>query len=40
MLLDALSAHKTQAVEKFLKQPKVRFYFTPPYSSRLKQVEL
>ena len=40
-MLDNLSAHKTQAVEEFLAQhPKVRFHFTPTYSSWLNQVEL
>ena len=34
-------AHKTQAVQEFLEQhPKVRFHFTPTYSSWLNQVEL
>lgn len=38
---DNLSAHKTKAVEEFLAQhPKVRFHFTPTYSSWLNQVEL
>jgi len=41
IVLDNLSAHKTQAVSKFLKQhPKVRFHFTPTYSSWLNQVEI
>lgn len=41
IVLDNLSAHKTQAVEEFLKDhPKVRFHFTPTYSSWLNQVEL
>src|SRR5208282_2019009 len=41
IVLDNLSAHKTQAVEEFLAQhPKVRFHFTPTYSSWLNQVEL
>jgi hypothetical protein len=36
-----LSAHQTKAVEEFLQQhPKVRFHFTPTYSSWLNQVEL
>jgi transposase len=36
-----LSAHKTKAVEQFLEQnPRVRFHFTPTYSSWLNQVEL
>src|SRR5206468_4230717 len=34
IVLDNLSAHKTKAVEEFLEQnPKVRFHFTPTYSS-------
>ena len=41
IVLDNLSAHKTKAVEEFLEQnPKVRFHFTPTYSSWLNQVEL
>src|SRR6202043_209871 len=41
IVLDNLSAHKTQAVEQFLAQhPKLRFPFTPTYSSWLNQVEL
>ena len=41
IVLDNLSAHKTQAVAEFLKQhPKVRFHFTPTYSSWLNQVEI
>ena len=41
IVLDNLSAHKTKAVEDFLVQhPKVRFHFTPTYSSWLNQVEL
>lgn len=41
IVLDNLSAHKTQAVEDFLSQnPKVRFHFTPTYSSWLNQVEI
>lgn len=41
IVLDNLSAHKTQAVEDFLLQnPKVRFHFTPTYSSWLNQVEI
>src|SRR5207248_4687890 len=41
IVLDNLSAHKTKAVEEFLTQhPKVRFHFTPTYSSWLNQVEL
>ena len=41
IVLDNLSAHKTPAVEEFLAQhPKVRFHFTPTYSSWLNLVEL
>lgn len=41
IVLDNLSAHKTQAVEQFLADhPKVRLHFTPTYSSWLNQVEL
>jgi transposase len=41
IVLDNLSAHKTQAVQTFLQQnPRVRFHFTPTYSSWLNQVEL
>src|SRR5215475_514023 len=41
VVLDNLSAHKTQEVERFLAEhPKVRFHFTPTYSSWLNQVEL
>ena len=41
IVLDNLSAHKTPAVEQFLAEhPKVRFHFTPTYSSWLNQVEL
>jgi len=41
IVLDNLSAHKTQAVRDFLEEnPKVRFHFTPTYSSWLNQVEL
>ena len=41
IVLDNLSAHKTKALEEFLEQnPKVRFHFTPTYSSWLNQVEL
>ena len=40
-MLDNLSAHKTPAVEQFLvEHPRVRFYFTPTYSSWLNQMEL
>jgi DDE superfamily endonuclease len=41
IVLDNLSAHKTQAVQDFLSQnPKVCFHFTPTYSSWLNQVEI
>jgi transposase len=41
IVLDNLSAHKTKAVEEFLKEhPRVQFHFTPTYSSWLNQVEL
>src|ERR1700677_1140372 len=41
IILDNLSAHKTQAVRDFLeKHPHVRLHFTPTYSSWLNQVEL
>ncbi len=41
IVLDNLSAHKTPALGEFLKDnPKVRFHFTPTYSSWLNQVEI
>jgi transposase len=41
IILDNLSAHKTKAVAEFLQNhPKVRFHFTPTYSSWLNQVEI
>lgn len=41
IVLDNLSAHKTQAVKDFLHQnPRVKFHFTPTYSSWLNQVEI
>src|ERR1035441_8684249 len=41
IILDNLSAHKTQVVREFLPQhPRVRFHFTPTYSSWLNQVEI
>jgi transposase len=41
IILDNLSAHKTQAVEEFLEtHPKVQFHFTPTYSSWLNQIEI
>jgi transposase len=41
VIVDNLSAHKTQRVEQFLEDhPNVHLHFTPTYSSWLKQVEL
>jgi transposase len=41
IILDNLSAHKTQAVRDFLEQHRrVQFHFTPTYSSWLNQVEI
>jgi transposase len=41
IVLDNLSAHKTQAVRDFLEDhPTIQFHFTPTYSSWLNQVEL
>ena len=41
IVLDNLSAHKTRAVKEFLDQnPRVKFHFTPTYSSWLNQVEI
>jgi transposase len=41
IILDNLSAHKTHAVRQFLQQhPRVRFHFTPTYSSWLNQMEI
>ena len=41
VVLDNLSAHKTKDVAQFLAEhPRVRFHFTPTYSSWLNQVEL
>ena len=41
IVLDNLSAHKTKSVAEFLEQnPRVRFHFTPTYSSWLNQVEI
>jgi transposase len=41
VVLDNLSAHKTDRVEQFLKEhPRVKLHFTPTYSSWLNQVEL
>ena len=40
-MLDNLSAHKTKPVQQFLAEHvKVRFHFTPTYSSWLNQVEV
>jgi hypothetical protein len=41
IILDSLSAHKTQLVRDFLQRhPPVQFHFTPTYSSWLNQVEI
>jgi transposase len=41
IILDNLSAHKTKLVQEFLeKNPRVKFHFTPTYSSWLNQVEI
>ena len=41
IILDNLSAHKTQLVDRFLQEnSRVHFHFTPTYSSWLNQVEL
>jgi transposase len=41
VIVDNLSAHKTERVELFLQQhPQVKLHFTPTYSSWLNQVEL
>jgi transposase len=41
VILDNLSAHKTQLVRDFLQRhPRVQLHFTPTYSSWLNQVEL
>lgn len=41
VILDNVSAHKTQAVQRFLDEhPRVQLHFTPTYSSWLNQVEL
>ena len=41
IILDNLSAHKTQKVAVFLQQhPNVKLHFTPTYSSWLNQVEI
>ncbi len=41
IILDNLSAHKTQSVREFLAaHPQVQLHFTPTYSSWLNQVEI
>ena len=41
VVVDNLSAHKTERVDQFLQShPKVKLHFTPTYSSWLNQVEL
>src|SRR5262249_13866715 len=41
VVLDNLSAHKTERVKLFLQSnPRVKMHFTPTYSSWLNQVEL
>jgi hypothetical protein len=41
IILDSLSAHKTQTVRDFLEaHPQLRLHFTPTYSSWLNQVEI
>jgi transposase len=41
IILDNLSAHKTNQVEEFLKRnPNAELHFTPTYSSWLNQVEI
>lgn len=41
VILDNLSAHKTTVVEAVLKEnPKLKFHFTPTYSSWLNQGDL
>jgi len=41
VIVDNLSAHKTERVQLFLKEhPQVKLHFTPTYSSWLNQVEL
>jgi len=41
VIVDNLSAHKTEKVELFLQEhPQVKLHFTPTYSSWLNQVEL
>jgi transposase len=41
VILDNLSVHKSRHVQRFLKDhPRLRFHFTPTYSSWLNQVEI
>jgi transposase len=41
VILDNLSSHKSKAVQRFLDEnPRVKFHFTPTYSSWLNQVEI
>lgn len=41
VILDNLSAHKTKKVQEFLAEnPKIKFHYTPTYSSWLNQIEL
>jgi transposase len=40
IILDNLSAHKTNQVEQFLRNADVNLHFTPTYSSWLNQVEI
>lgn len=40
IVLDNLSAHKTEAEQFLTEDPKVGFHFTPTYSSWLNQVEM
>ena len=41
VILDNLSAHKSKAVNRFLEDnPRIKFHFTPTYSSWLNQVEI
>jgi transposase len=41
VILDNLSVHKSRHVQSFLKDhPRLRFHFTPTYSSWLNQVEI
>ncbi len=41
IILDNLSEHKTQTVERFLEEhPQVKLHFTPTYSAWLNQIEI